>query len=238
MQKGWRRCRARPSPGFARGEYDRGVGERARSPRLIGLPIINGAEGQHMQTPPFPRPLSRPACSRGFADAAYPHLVPRITLADGAVLMPLAFFKDVRVTRRGAVTEVRWRQGGLDRMGGNDARPDRRASIETHYILAPGRITRSDRLRLAPGVRAARIDLEFASFSGAPSIRAGEVTFGERRGAWVCRDGIDGCTAGKAESPEYRGPGVGFATVVRCAKTAPSGGAGTIALTWELSYNR
>jgi hypothetical protein len=222
---------------FARGEYDRALVSVRDRQRLIGLPIINGAEGQHMHNPYFPVPYS-PGMLSGSADAAYPHLVPRITLADGAALMPLAFFKDVRVTRRGAVTEVRWRQEALDRMGGNDARPDRRASIETHYILAPGRITRSDRLRLAPGVRAARIDLEFASFSGAPSIRAGQVTFGNGEVRGFAATGYDGCTAGKAESPEYRAPVGGFATVVHCAKTAPSGRAGIIALTWELSYNR
>ncbi|WP_343518846.1 hypothetical protein [Sphingomonas sp.] len=222
---------------FARGEHDRAVVTVRDGGRVIGLPIINGAEGQHMHNPYFPVPFS-PGMLAGSADATYPHLVPRITLADGAVLMPLAWFKDVRVTRRGATTEVRWRQDALDLMGENDARPDDRASIETSYTLSPGRITRSDRLRLAPGVRVAKIDLEFASFSAAPAVRAGKVSFGIGEVRRFAATGYDGCKATKAEKPEYRAPTGAFATVVRCTRSSPSERDGTIALTWDLSYNR
>lgn len=221
---------------FARGDHDRALVSVRDRGRLIGLPVINGAEGQHMHNPYFPVPFS-PGMLSGSADATCPHLVPRITLADGAVLMPLAFFKDVRVTRRGAVTEVRWRQAALDRMGGNDARADQRASIETQYIFAPGRITRSDRLSLAPGVRVATIDLEFASFSGTPVVRAGKIGFGNGEVRGFATTGYGGCSAGKPESPEYRAPTGAFATLVRCAQSAPAAKAGVIALTWELSYN-
>lgn len=221
---------------FARGEHDRALVTVRDRGRLIGLPVINGAEGQHMHNPYFPVPFS-PGMLSGSADATYPHLVPRITLADGAVLMPLAFFKDVRVTRRGAVTEVRWRQDVLDRMGGNDARPDPRVRIETHYTFAPGRITRSDRLRLAPATRAAAIDLEFASFSGAPVVRAGKIGFGNGEVRGFAATGYGGCSAGKPERPEYSAPTGAFATLVRCTQSAPTAKAGVIALTWELSYN-
>ncbi|MCW4463404.1 hypothetical protein OK349_16980 [Sphingomonas sp. BT-65] len=221
---------------FARGEHDRAVVTVRDRGRVIGLPIINGAGGQHMHNPYFPVPFS-PGMLSGSADATYSHLIPRITLADGAVLMPLAFFKDVRVTRRGATTQVSWRQDALDLMGENDARPDRRASIETSYTLAAGRITRSDRLRLAPGVRAAKIDLEYASFSTAPSVRGGEVRFatGDVRG--FAATGYDGCAAGKPEKPEYRAPTGAFATIVHCTQSAPTARDGVIALTWNLSYN-
>lgn len=221
---------------FARGEHDRAVVTVRDRGRVIGLPIINGAEGQHMHNPYFPVPFS-PGMLSGSADATYPHLVPRITLADGAVLMPLAWFKDVRVTRRGAVTEVSWRQDALDRMGENDARPDRRASIETRYTLAPGRITRSDRLRLAPGVRAAKIDLEFASFSAAPSVRAGKVAFGGGEVREFVATGYDGCEVGKPQKSEYRAPTGAFASVVRCTRSAPVVQNDAMTLTWELSYN-
>lgn len=221
---------------FARGEYDRALVTVRDRGKVIGLPVINGAEGQHMHNPYFPVPFS-PGMLSGSADATYPHLVPRITLADGAVLMPLAWFKDVRVTRRGAVTQVRWRQDALDLMGGSDAHPDRRARIETSYTLAPGRITRSDRLRLAPGVRIARIDLEFASFSGAPVVRAGKVRFGSGEVRGFAATGYDGCKAEKPEQPEYRAPAGAFAAVVRCVRSAPAAHGASMALTWELSYN-
>lgn len=221
---------------FARGEYDRALVTVRDRGRLIGLPIINGAEGQHMHNPYFPVPFS-PGMLSGSADATYPHLVPRITLADGAVLMPLAYFKNVRVTRRGAVTQVSWRQDALDLMGEDDARPDRRMSIETRYTLAPGRITRSDRLRLAPGVRVAKVDLEFASFSGAASVRGGQVRFGAGEVRGFVATGYDGCTAERAQRPEYRAPTGAFATRILCTRSVPSGPDGVMALTWQLSYN-
>lgn len=221
---------------FARGEHDRALVTVRDRGKLVGLPIINGAEGQHMHNPYFPVPFS-PGMLSGSADAAYPHLLPRITLTDGSVLMPLAYFRNVRVTRRATTTEVSWRQDALDLMGKEDARRDRRASIETRYTLAPGRITRSDRLRLAPGVRAGKIDLEFASFSRAPVVRAGKVAFGTGEVRGFIASGYDACTAGKAEKPEYRAPTGAFASVVRCTRSAPAPQGGVIALTWELSYN-
>lgn len=221
---------------FARGEHDRALVTVRDRGKVIGLPIINGAEGQHMHNPYFPVPFS-PGMLSGSADAGYPHLIPRITLADGAVLMPLAFFKEVKVTRKGPVTQVSWRQDALDLMGGNDALADRRTSIETRYTLAPGRITRSDRLRLAPGVRVARIELEFASFSGAPAVRAGRVDFGNGEVRDLVATGYGDCTAGTPDKPEYRAPTGGFATVVRCTRSDPAAKAGIIPLTWELSYN-
>lgn len=221
---------------FARGEHDRALVTVRDRGRLIGLPIINGAEGQHMHNPYFPVPFS-PGMLSGSADATYPHLVPRITLADGAVLMPLAFFKDVRVTRRGTTTEVSWRQDALDLMGKDDARADRRASIETRYTFAPGRITRGDHLRLAPGVRAAKIELEFASFSAAPAVRAGRVSYGSGEVRGFAATGYDGCKAGRPGKPEYRAPTGAFSSVVRCERSTPVAQGGVIALTWELSYN-
>lgn len=221
---------------FARGEHDRALVTVRDRGRVIGLPIINGAEGQHMHNPYFPVPFSLGMLS-GSADATYPHLVPRITLADGAVLMPLAFFKEVRVARRGAMTEVSWRQDALDLMGAGDARPDRRASIETRYTLAPGRITRSDRLRLAPGVSAEKIDLEFSSFSGAPSVRAGQVRFGTGEVRGFAAMGYDGCTAQKPGKPEYRAPTGAFASRIHCVRSTPVARDGVIMLTWKLSYN-
>lgn len=221
---------------FARGEHDRAVVTVRDRGKVIGLPIINGAEGQHMHNPYFPVPFS-PGMLQGAADAAYPHLVPRITLADGAVLMPLAFFKDVRVTRRGGTTEVRWRQEALDLMGEKDARPDRRANIETHYVLAPGRITRRDRLMLAPGVRAKQLDLEFATFSQKATSGTGGVRFASGEVRSFAAQGYGRCHADEADGSEYRAPTGHFRTVVRCVRAVPKGADGTIELSWELSYN-
>ncbi|PSJ38976.1 hypothetical protein [Allosphingosinicella deserti] len=221
---------------FARGTHDRALVTIRDRGRVIGLPIINGAEGQHMHNPYFPVPFS-PGMLQGSADAAYPHLVPRITLADGSVLMPLAWFKDVRVARRGAVTEVQWRQDALDLMGEKDARPDRRATIETRYRLAPGRITRIDRLVPAAGIRIVRVDLEFASFSrGGRAAAMGSTAFSSGEVRTFSAKGYGACRAEPARDPVYRAPTGPFETVVRCANEAPIAGR-PIALSWTLSYN-
>lgn len=220
---------------FARGRYDRALVTLRDRGRLIALPIINGAEGQHMHNPYFPVPFS-PGMLSGSADATYPHLLPRITLTDGSVLLPLAFFEDVKVTRRGAVTQVSWRQSALDRMGENDAREDRRVTIETRYRFSPGRIERRDRIQPADGVEVARIDIEFASFSAAPVLRANRVRFGRGEVRRFAAHGYRGCTAESPQDRVYRAPTGAFATVIRCGLDGARTG-GAIETGWTLSYN-
>jgi hypothetical protein len=218
---------------FARGEYDRALVTVRDRGTVIGLPIINGADGQHMNTPYFPVPVS-PGLLQGSADATYPHLVPRISLSDGTVLMPLAWFKQVRVVRSGATTTVSWRQDALDRMGSNDAIADQRAAITTTYVLAPGRISRSDVLTLAPGTQVQRIDLEFASFSSAPRLDGTSVRFGTGQVTRFAATGLSACTSA-APTAGYGAPTGPFASVVRCTSDLIGTGR-TIKLGWSLDY--
>jgi hypothetical protein len=220
---------------FARGAHDRALVTIRDRGHVIGLPIINGAEGQHMNTPYFPVPFAA-GMLQGSADATYPHLVPRITLSDGSVLMPLAWFRDVKIARRGARTQVSWRQDELDLMGAKDARPDKRATIVTRYSFTSGRIVRQDRLKLTPGISVARIDMEFASFSRDPIIsNRNDIRFGSGE---VKRFSVTGltCEAG-AGGERYRAPTGPFRSVIRCASIAPKSQGREIALGWTLSYN-
>jgi hypothetical protein len=221
---------------FARGEHDRAVVTIRDGSTVIGLPIINGAEGQHMHNPYFPVPFS-PGMLQGSADADYPLLLPRITLTDGSVLMPLAWFKDVRVTKRGPVTEVTWRQDALDRMGGEDATADPRATIVTRYRLAPGSITRTDSLSVEGAARIARIDMAFASFSSGPVAQsAGAIAFGTGEVRRFETQGYGRCTARDVTNQPYRSTTGAFRSLVECgaALTVPSA---TAELNWVLSYN-
>lgn len=220
---------------FARGRNDRLVVTLRDRGQGIALPLINGAEGQHMHNPYFPIPFAA-GMLQGAADAGFPQLTPRLTLADGSVLMPLAFFRDVTVTHpaRG-VTVVSWRQDALDRMGGDDAVADARVSIATRYRFSPGRIEREDRLTPQPGTTIARIDTEFATFSSRPAVdRAGAVAFGEGEVTGFAAEGYGSCTAGAADAPVYRSPVGAFASLVRCGGAARPG---PTTLRWTLSYN-
>ncbi len=221
---------------FAKGAYDRALVTLRDGDRVIGLPIINGAEGQHMNSPYFPIPFAA-GMLQGSADAGFPQLTPRLTLADGSVLMPLAFFKDVTVTRKGTVTEVRWRQDALDRIGGKDAVADPRVRIETVYRLSPGRIERSDRIMPGAGVRVAKIDTEFATFSGRPRATGpGATRFATGEVTGFSTTGYGACTAVPADEPTYRAPTGAFATVVRCGRSLADEG-GMISISLSLSYN-
>lgn len=221
---------------FARGDHDRAVVTVRDHGKVIGLPIINGAEGQHMHNPYFPVPFS-PGMLQGSADADYPLLLPRITLTDGTVLMPLAWFKDVRVATRGATTEVTWRQDALDRMGGDDAAADARAAIVTKYRLAPGGITRTDTLSVKGSAKIARIDMAFATFSSAPVARsAGEITFGAGEITRLKTRGYGACTVRDVATQPYRSTTGAFRSLVECgvAMGAPMD---SVELNWALSYN-
>ena len=221
---------------FARGDHDRAVVTVRDKSKVIGLPIINGAEGQHMHNPYFPVPFS-PGMLQGSADADYPLLVPRITLTDGTVLMPLAWFKDVRVATRGPVTEVTWRQDALDRMGGDDAIADARAAIVTRYRLAPGGITRTDTLSVKGSAKIARIDMAFASFSSSPTVRsAGEITFGTGEVSRFKTHGYGGCNVGDVAKQPYRSTTGAFRSLVECG-VAMKKPTGSVELNWSLSYN-
>ena len=188
-----------------------------------------------MHSPYFPVPFS-PGMLQGSADGGYPHLVPRITLADGSVLMPLAFFKDVRVTRRGRVTEIRWRQDALDRMGGKEARPDSRATIETRYIFAPGKITREDRLRVAGGTPT-RIDTEFASFSRGGALQTpASVRFTRGEVRTFATKGYGSCAI-KPGGGAYAATTGPFAEAISCTGQPKLARDGTVTLSWMLSYN-
>lgn len=219
---------------FARGAYDRALVTVRDRGTEIGLPLINGAEDQHMHNPYFPIPFS-PGLLQGAADATFPQLTPRFTLDDGSVLMPLAWFRQVSVTRAGAATIVTWRQDEMDRMGGNDATKDPRLSIVTRYELRPGRVTRRDSVTIAPGVSIKRVDLEFATFSTAGTASgAGAFSFGKGQVFRFATAGLGACRLGGG-GDVYRATTGAFRSVVTCGREGV-GAERTLQMGWTVDY--
>ncbi len=229
---GWLKTQPRSTTTwFSRGENDRLLVTYRDGDRLIGLPVINGAAGQHMHNPYFPIPYS-PGVLAGSPDETYPQLIPQLTLDDGAVLSPLSYAEGVEVTVRGATTVVSWRQSMMDRMGENAPRPDPRATVVTRYELSPGRIRRTDRIEAAPGVDIQRIDMVFASFSDQARISGRGARFG--RGE-VAEWAVTGLTCGAAPvEPDVHATPVGaFRSVTACAReNAPE----RITVGWTLNF--
>ena len=197
---------------FARGDYDRVLVTYRDGDRVIGLPLINGGPTQHMNTPYFPIPFS-PGVLSGAADETFPQLIPRLTFADGAVLQPLSYFKDVEIEEAGERTTVSYRQDELDRMGEEAPRPDMRAQIRTRYVLEPGAITRSDEIAVEG---AAVIDLEFPVFSRGATVDGQVIRFAQGEVASFEAAGMTCAPIEDFDPAIYASPVGAFRTLIRC----------------------
>lgn len=206
---------------FARGQHDRLVVTYRDGARVISLPLINGGPTQHMHNPYFPIPFS-PGLLSGAADETWPQLLPRVTLSDGSVLMPLAWFTDVEVEVDGARTIVTWVQSEWDLMGDVAPRRDNRLSVRTRYVLEPGAVSRSDTIEAASGVEIAHIDLDFASFSMAPSASSAGISFGAGEIRRFSAIGLT-CATGQPDPARHAAPTGAFNTLVECDAGAGSG---------------
>jgi len=227
---------ARTTTWFARGDYDRMLLTLREGGRVISLPLINGGASQHMNVPYFPVPFS-PGMLDGIADGTEPILVPRFELGDGAVLMPLAYFRDVAVSERGKRTEVRYRQLELDRMGARAPRPDDRLTVTTTYVFEPGLITRTDVYTPKAPVELKNISLAFGSHSGAAVTRGLTTRFGQGAISEFSVQGLDSCESADArQDNRYHTAQGALRTKVLCSKPAftlreP------LTLRWQLRYH-
>jgi hypothetical protein len=199
------------------------------------LPLINGGPGQHMHSPYFPIPFSNGLVS-GVADATEPLLVPRFELADGTVLMPLAFFRDVKVEQSGPRTTVRWRQTEMDRVGSRDAVSDERLEVETRYVFEPGVITRTDTYRAKVPLDIRRVRLEMASYSLQPHTKRLATTFESGAVREFGVDGFQSCESkGDLDDARYRSNTGAFSSHVACS-IGEFRLAEPLTLTWQLRY--
>lgn len=205
---------------FSRADTDRLVVTYRDGDRVIGLPLINGGPTQHMHTPYFPVPYS-PGVLVGAPDETYPHLIPRVTLSDGTVLQPLAWFQNVNVEVVGDTTRITYTLPAMDRMGETAPVRDNRITATTTYVLAPGRITRHDEITAAPGADIRRIDLEFATFSSGGSASTAGFAFETGAVSGFEAEALT-CEARKADEDTYRTPVGAFATVIAC-ESGPQG---------------
>ena len=203
---------------FSRGDADRLLVTYRDGGRVIGLPLINGGAGQHMNTPYFPAPFS-PGVLAGAADETYPHLIPRVTLSDGSVLQPLAYFTNAKVEVEGDTTRISYDMPALDRMGEAAPQRDARVTARTVFELSPGSLRRRDDVTAAPGVVIDHVDLVFASFStGAASARDG-VTFGTGEVSAFRVEGLT-CASSAADGAPYQTPVGPLRTLVTCRNDA------------------
>jgi hypothetical protein len=222
---------------FARGEHDRLVvtlrdPDHGKGARVIGLPIINGGRSQHENTPYYPIPFS-PGMLAGVADGEFPQLLPRLTLADGSRVTPLAYARHVKVTEQGARTIVTYDQSRLDRLGSSAPVADDRFSVMTTYVLEPGKISRTDVFTPKAGQAIKAVDLAFAGFSTAPSTKGGATTYGAGDVRSFKVTGLSCRSRPLKDEKAYRTPTGAFQSLVECASGAASG---PLTVSWTLNY--
>lgn len=220
---------------FAKGDYDRMLLTLRDRDRVIGLPVVNGGAEQHMHNPYFPIPFS-PGMLAGVADGAAPELLPEFTLEDGAVLAPLAYFRDVKVTARGDTTVVSWRQDEVDRLGANAPTKDARLSVTTTYVFSPGRMTRTDVYTPKGRLALKQTAMEFASYSGVPARSGQRFIYGDGPVRSFQATGLGDCQAAPvAGDPAYETPTGPFQSRVRCV-SGPRVLDAPFTVSWTLTY--
>ena len=220
---------------FAKGTYDRLLVTMRDRGRLISLPIINGGESQHDHNPYFPIPFS-PGMLEGVADGDAPLMVPRIALADGTTVMPLAYFRKAQVETRGARTIVTFDQSELDRMGERGPVPDPRMRVTTRYEFSPGLIRRTDVFTPTAPVDVSGISLAFGTFSGRPVTRGGATQFAEGAVRSFTTTGLPQCqTAPAGPDRAFHAATGAMTTKVTCSAPARTVSA-PFTIGWELKY--
>lgn len=226
---------ARTVTWFARTQYDRLLLTLRDNGRLISLPLINGGESQHMNSPYFPIPFS-PGMLAGIPDSDEPLLLARFELGDGSKLMPLAYFRDIKVTAAGRRTQITYRQNELDRMGGELPVADDRISVTTTYVFEPGLISRTDVYTPRQAVAVQGVAMTFGSFSKAPSTTALTTSFSEGPVREFQVSGFDACQSGPALGDRrYESPTGPLASKVTCARAAFTMNR-PVTFSWRLRY--
>jgi hypothetical protein len=225
---------------FARGVHDRALLTVRDSDRVFSLPIINGGAGQHAHTPYFPIPFA-PGVVAGVADATFPQLVPalrvRRTPGDSVrTVMPLAYQRDIRLSRRGRATTITWRQDALDAIGAVGPRPDSTARVRTTYRFTPGAVRRTDEIRTRPGGVVESVRVEFATFGTGATVDGTTIRFTSGAIREFSVSGFDVCTATPTRGDSaYSSPNGAMMTLIRCDADAAYGG-GVRRLAWEFRY--
>ena len=220
---------------FAKGKYDRLLMTWRDRGRVISLPVINGGESQHDHNPYFPIPFS-PGMLEGVADGDAPLMVPRIALADGSTVMPLAYFRNARVQTQGKRTIVTFEQSELDRMGKSGPQPDPRLRVTTRYEFAPGSIRRLDTYTPVAPLDVASITMAFGTFSTRPTAATTAVRFGEGAIRSFATEGLDRCAAtSAAQDVAYHTPIGPMQTRVICT-AGPRTVTAPFTIGWDLPY--
>jgi hypothetical protein len=189
---------------------------------VFSLAMINGGQSQYDNSPYYPLPFASGIVA-GTPDSGPEHaqLLPKFTLADGSVLLPVSYIKDIRTSSKGSKAQVSYRQDALAKTGNKGPSPDARIKLETTYSFEPGAVTRTDTYTPSAPLQVARASLEFASYSDQPTLQGRTVRFGRGDVRAFEVSGLDACTVEATHGADpFRAPEGPMSSHVNCASNS------------------
>jgi len=191
---------------FAQGEYDRGLAIIRDGKHVINLPLVSGGNHQYSNTPYFPIPNEIFMLGSSPAEK-HPILIPRITVNDGSVLMPLAYMKDIVTAEDGDKYYVSYWQDEMCLMGEADPRKDKRLKTKVTYTFTPGTIVREEAFFPDKKIKVSEIYLEFVTYSDEPKQLNNKISFGKGDLYEFELFGMENCSIEKVEGIQaYKTP--------------------------------
>jgi len=171
---------------------------------VVALPLVSGARGYFASTPYLPAPAETGVLETP-PNTTLPHLVPRLTLADGRAVMPLVYLRDIATREHGDTLVVTVAQDALALLGENAPRADSTFAVTTTFTFAPGSIQRRDVFRAAHGVQPRAVEMVFLTSSADAAAAGTGARFGSGPvasvSAWGLGDArVDAPPAGREAS--------------------------------------
>lgn len=151
-------------------DHARGLLVRRDKGHVFSIPFVNPGERYFANTSylsiPFETDLLECA-----SDVRHPNLVPRLTLADGTRLMPIAWIDAIEVEDGAQPYTLRYTQHALARIEqDNIPREDDRVRCSVRYTVGDGFIEREDTFACDPSAKVASVEMEFGTFAQAVTV--------------------------------------------------------------------
>jgi hypothetical protein len=208
---------------FAKGDFDRALFLRRDKNHLFSLLMVNGGKSQHDNSPYFSLPYSNGLIS-GVADSGGSHaqLLPKLTLADGSVLIPAAYIRNIQISdfiSNPQTVTLSFEQDMLDKLGQPYPVADARVSLKTTYKFNSGFVKREDVFTVDAPLFVDSLQLEFGSFSKSFKLDGLSTSFDVGLLTNFVTSGFDECTArATLNHPDYQAPYGAMSSLIECFK--------------------
>jgi len=177
---------------FARGAYERGLVIVRDGCHVWSLPLINGGRGYYDKDAYMPVPFQNMVL-QGVPECSHKQLMPQLILEDGAVLMPVAYFRTIEAERENDCIRVHCHMDSLCRMGEIIPQEEQGFSADICYTFEHGRIHREDLIRITGTQKVEKVKLVLLTYSEQPRLLGQEVDFEKGILSSMRAEGYESC---------------------------------------------